>query len=214
MQMDLEDRTFTTPPMLGVAPKVCAGIEYGRRSISWTQLEGGKIGGCAYAMLWVTVAEPKMLAGEATELHVQRRVREDWKREPLTDKARAAVREVMLPAVNRYGFDRLWNESRDPARLDGYAVAEKERALRWAAFAQGKIELGQMEQAGLVSYRPVPPDPHGRNNSAVLGFESSGRECQLPVLAEAWVDGVHVGWLDDHAYLIPKAPGTDRRPLA
>ena len=195
--------TFTAPAVLGPSPALTAGIEYGRRSLWWTQLQPGKIGQCRYHMLWAQVSEDRMRAGEATTCWAQRRAAEGWARSALTPNAATILRHELLAAVNQYGFDRLWTETNRAGSVAvDAAVSAVESARRQLAWAEATLTVRHMHEAGMTEARPIAADPSGRCRSTVLGYQN-GRETWLPCVAELWSDGWQVGWLDDHGYALP-----------
>lgn len=151
---------------------------------------------------------------EPLRLSVERRVEMERPREGFTDSARSALINTVLPAVARYGFDRLWMElHRDKAR-GSHVTRDVERAeavLRWQ---RDRETLTQMDADGLVEFDRV-----GFHEGTAFTVEQrdspglqravayDGTVCWQRVISRAVVDGDHVGWLDDHGRLIPL--GTD-----
>lgn len=193
---------FEPPALLGEGFTMRASLDRGSRCISFTQLTPGKVGACQYAMMWIVAREDRMLAGEVTDCYANRRMTEHGPREGFTDKARDEIRTRVMGAINRYGFDKLWNEQRRAQESENWAIREAETASRWLSAARAKIVLTELDRAGQIELRRIPDDPTGRCNTTTLGFES-GRECHIPVVAQAWCNGEHVGFLGADSQMVP-----------
>lgn len=182
--------TFVTPDILGPNPTLTAGIEYGKRSLWWTQLEAGKIGQCRYHHLWVQVAEDRMLAGEATQCVSRRRASADWARGPLTPAAATLVRSTLLHAVNAYGFDRLWTEvHRQNDRSVEGARSTVEATRRQLAWAEAVLAVRELYEFGVLDMRPVTPVTTWRTLDAARSFALHALEAGDYTYAAIEVDG-------------------------
>ncbi len=197
------------PDYLASAP-AGASVQHRRRYIYWTLTEPGRIHRNDFHWAHLTVTERTPWSGEPLWLGAGRRSSASSAvRQSFTDMARAAMHAEIVPAVARYGFDRLWTElTRTPTtyRSPATARAEADEAARTAEWWRLKAELVEMHQAGVVEFEAVPQDEtrYGQRGHMVrvARAHQSRFTTEYPA-ARALVDGVQVGWVLDTADLVP-----------
>ena len=196
--------------MLGLAEPfasatVTAGIERRRRTVTFTLTEPGTLYRNAYERAWLEVSESDTWSGEATWVSATRRPPgATWAREPFTGKAREALRALLLPAVNRYGFGCLWAETftaRSAYRGCSEMAAEADRMARWW---RDRDDLQHLVADGAVVYVPVGMDAYRRRQEhTVMTVEVDRRVSFEPVVAEVLAGGERVGWLTAKGAVVP-----------
>ena len=201
---------FAAPAPLDAATSVGAWTEYGRRKVSWSIIAPGVFARNNFAMAWIEVVEDVPFRGEPLSVRAQRRIDEHSPRESFADTARTRLVEAIVPAVARYGFDRLWTEvhrGRHRPSGSGRAVARAEAVLAWH---RNQVTLVEMHADGLVTFDRVgfhegtawtttQRDSPGLQRAV----DHDGRVGWQAVIARAVANGEHVGWLDGHTRLIP-----------
>ena len=188
-----------------------AWVEHGRRKLSWGPLPGGELFRNRFTMLWVDVAERTVAWSGEADVWPTRRRDDSLPREGFTDAGRKAFARHLLPTIHRIGFDQLWRAAlahRSATSGDFTRQAERHRAI--ARWWDAKGELAHLNAQGLVRFEPdTNADDRGRG-TAVLTSRDHARTERQPVMARALVDGEHVGWLTDHADLIPLSLDLER----
>jgi hypothetical protein len=209
MTMLAERTTFEAPAPLDQATDVGAWVNSGRRQIVWTILTPGTFARNGFAMAWVTVTEELPFRGEPLTVTAERRVDGDGPRGWFTEAGMKALRATVLPAVARYGFDRLWtelNRNRHGADVDR-TIREAEAKLVWYRDRKALVE---MHEAGLVTFdrqgfhEGLATTVAERDTPGIQRtVEYEGRLGWTHVMARAVVDGEQVGWMDTGGGLIP-----------
>lgn len=181
----------------------------GRRVITWTLpiVEGRKILGNLAAWAHFTVEETSNYSGEAGRAYGQRvTVWTGGSRDNFTDAASKRIRTDLISAVNRYGFERLWNELHRAA-ADKVAESHRDQAAqarRAADWWDRQAWLVEMESLGLLVHEPIHRDLNTRETRVSVASAHSpyGRD-SAPVIARLFLDGEQVGWVTIDHTVVP-----------
>lgn len=202
--------TFVLPESLAaVVGDAWTSFSYGKRHIGWTLPEPGNLFRNAYVMAWIEVSETEPWSGEVRYLHATRRVSADYARESWTEKGREALSAELLPAINRYGFGRLWEELH---RQKGNAADVEETCERQAQLAEDRaawwrdraiVETWWRE--GRLTARGTPrTDYRERERVAFVPAVHSTSERRI-IAADLTLDGqlLPVAWMLDNGEVVP-----------
>lgn len=199
------DTRFQQPALLDGA-RLSAWVEYGRRKLSWTlnRPDGAKIGAAPFVWLWIEVSETAMLSGEPRGCYATRRVTDSSARDALPPKAAKMLSDLLLDAVARYGFDRLWLETFQTNIVGQTARAERNIALckARAEWWERTAEIARMFADGALTMRPAGNDDRGRGHRIGVVADNGQFETRS-VVAQLWLGDEHVGWLDDSTNALP-----------
>lgn len=201
--------TLTAPPLTLPAPlagePVGGYVQHGYRYLSWGPLPAGEYARNRWAMAWVEVREDRPWKGEPLWLTAYRRPPgHSLTRVPFTDKGRAALHAEVVPAIARYGFDRLWAEARSTRSAVELAERNASDARVEAAWFDAKATVESMLADGMVEFRPVE-GPDGRPLTVrVVKAHSQQRRTWDFVAAEALVAGERVGWVTREGDVVPE----------
>lgn len=181
-----------------------ASTQHWRRRVSWTLYEPGELHRNKYAYAWVEVAEREPWKGEPLRVIAQRRLTANGQRSGFTDLATKAIAAELLPIIQRYGFTRLWLETRQAKayREINAATGNAERLTRETAWWKQKAELAELEADGVLDFRPIVPPP-GERLERIENLDSTGRYDQSRKAAEARCMGELVGYMTDTGELLP-----------
>lgn len=176
-----------------------------RRSISWCigDLQGPILMAhrCRYNRAHIEVNEGNPgasgWAGEATRVHATRTVVTPSvdERGPFTDKARTAIEHEVLGPINRYGFDRLWQQVyRGTHRADADAAVLgaarlRERATWWDECSEVRTMV-ENSVGAIEHIRSADLDGYGRHPTCRPPAPYRGAE---EIAAYVVVDGERVG---------------------
>jgi hypothetical protein len=210
-----------TPTSVGLAldgplaaAHLSARMERGRRAVRFELAEPGNLYRNAYERAWLDIEETDTWSGEVRWVSTERVLPGgDWARERFTNKGREAIQAVLVPAVNRYGFDRLWTELFTTARhRGGDCAAMADECERRAAWWKARETLQQMAADGLAAFVPIQREQWGREQTvATVGPDH--RHDWAPVVAQVWALGEQVGWMTRGGQLMPdEAILRDDRP--
>jgi hypothetical protein len=187
--------------------QVGAYSSYGKRQLSWSIDQPGEIARNQFAYAWFDVTEREPWKGEPLWLSATRRMPTDTTaRTSFTDKGREAVAALVLPVIARYGFTRAWIDAHGQRGNPAADRDAADEARRHAAWWTQKAELAEWHAEGLLSFRPVDPDPKSyasRYPTVKVVPRWHGGSPWEEVTAEALMDGERVGWITKDAQLVP-----------
>lgn len=178
-------------------------FEHSRRVISWSTMKPGEILRNSFQAAWVEVWEMEQWKGEPLWLGASRRTsNSSYVRSGFTDRARKTLHEVIVPAVARHGFGRLWEQGFDPVK--GYSDRQLDEAEKYLLWCQQRRELEELFREGMIELRPVSRQANGRTHQQVSVYHGIRTNGSLQsVSAEARLDGEQIGWLTDRGVLVP-----------
>jgi hypothetical protein len=186
-------------------------LERGRRTVTFHLGGAGTLYRNPYRQAWIRVAENKPWSGEVDWVTTERRPPGDsYLNESFTERAREALRDVLVPAINRYGFDRLWTDLFSVVsryRDSGIADELDRRAAWW----RQRDALAQMVEDGATTYVPVKQEPYGREKTVAV--VDAHRRSWAAVIAEVRLQGDLVGWLTKDGEIVPPDDLLHDRPL-
>lgn len=197
--------TFQLPAPFDQIVELGAQLDRGDRQISWTIREPGKIAGNAFVYAWFDVTERQPMKGEPLWFAATRRRGENHMRESFTDKGREHLAAIVLPAIARYGFDRLWTEIHSAASAGvDYSgrIAAAEAALAWFRTAS---DLAEMHGLGLLDFKPPTKRADGRGYRVKV-YGHDGHTDYVDVVADAYLGDEKIGYLVRYGEIVPIDP--------
>lgn len=199
----------TTPALVVPAPfdtaPMAAHVEHGRRKVEWTLEASGELHRNRYVRAWVEVRETEPWRGDRLALSATRRPTDgsSWARVGFTPAACHRLHEVLVPAVARYGFNRLWAGLHGARARPDEARRGADAARAEAAWWDTKADLSEMHAAGAIELRPLGPEFGPREFTQEVACQYGDRRKREPVAAEAHLNGGRVGWVTRRGELIP-----------
>lgn len=197
-------------------------VDRSARRLTWTFPEpGGHLFQNAYRLLWIHLTEGDLLNPMSPlDVSTDRAMpRGTWSRQPVTDKARAAIVASLVPVFtdNPGSFNRLWLALHQAhTDLDGPArgLTEAQRVVAWW---ERHGQLTRWWADGMLDLAPIvyPPGAehqyHRSTEVRVPEGYRSGHWPRVTVVArvmgpgQTGPDDEQVGWLADSGVIVPTA---------
>jgi len=192
------------------------GLQHGRRVISASHLEPGRLGAnLRFHKLWVEATEDRMFSNEC-RYHLQRekppKTGERWggRASLWEEKVVPVVEHELAVSLLRFGgFDQAWKATQSDRRYDGSKSAWGEahdatlRLAYWEMVATTREMIEGALDAGLVEYRhdPLPLGKHPRTHLRPRSSSQSSSWVEIPT--RMLIEGETVAWLGSDGAVYP-----------